>query len=63
MDDIAALIGSEGLSPSIVIEADSPAAEEALEMALSPYGINANAPGPDVEAMIGALSPEDTLSL
>lgn len=63
-DEIATLIASEALPPTTtIIEAESPAAVEAVEMALSPYGINATAPGPDLQAMIAALSPEDTLSL
>ena len=65
-EDIAYLIASEDLAPDASIEeveAQSPAAMKALETALSLYGITTTAPGPDVEAMIEALCPEDTISL
>lgn len=50
-------------APGPGIDAQSPALMAAVEAALSPYGIDANAPGPQVDAEIDALSPEQTLTV
>lgn len=49
--------------PDSFFDAESPAALAELQAALSPFGINANAPAPEIEGIIDALSPEATLSL
>jgi hypothetical protein len=54
---------SDGTALSDYLEAQPPATLIALSNALSPYGIDANAPTPAIETLVDNLSPASTVKL